>query len=41
MQESRSLEASFNNKGLDEWERTAEKYEMIRLASIFGGTSTY
>jgi len=37
----RSRELFSNNKGLDEWERTAVKYEMIRLPSIFGGTSTY
>jgi hypothetical protein len=35
------LESSFNNEGLDQQERTAEKVEVIRLASIFGGTSTY
>ncbi len=37
----RSLESSFNNEGLDEQERTLEKYETIGLASIFGGTSIY
>jgi hypothetical protein len=39
--ESRSLKSSFNNKGLDEQEGIAEMYEMIYLASIFGGTSIY
>jgi hypothetical protein len=34
-----SLESSFNNAGLDEWERGAEKGETIWWASIFGGTS--
>ena len=35
------LESSFNNGGLDEWERSVEKGETICLASIFGGTSIY
>jgi hypothetical protein len=37
----KSLESSFNNKKLDQQERIAEKYEMVRLTSIFGGTSIY
>jgi len=32
---------TFYDAALDEWETTAEKYEMIRLASICGGTATY
>ena len=39
LREIRSFESSFNNDGLDEYERTVEKNEMIRLTSIFGGTS--
>jgi hypothetical protein len=37
----RSLDSSFNNGGLAQEERTAGKYERIRLASILGGTSIY
>ena len=37
----RILESSSNNSGLDEQDRTVEKYEIVRFASIFGGTSTY
>jgi len=37
----RSLEPSFNNRGLDEQEGIVEKYETIGLTSIFGGTSIY
>ena len=40
-EKSISIELLFNNDGLDELERTVERYEMIRLASIFGGTSIY
>jgi hypothetical protein len=38
---SRSLKSSFNNRGLDEQERIAGKYETICLTSRFGGTSIY
>jgi hypothetical protein len=37
----RSLESSFNNSGLDEYEVRVEKYEVVLLTSIFGGTSIY
>jgi hypothetical protein len=37
----RSLESASNNRGLDEQEKTSEKYRTICLASVFGGTSTY
>jgi len=35
------LELSFNNDGLDEWEKRVEQIEMICCPSIFGGTSIY
>jgi hypothetical protein len=35
------VDSLFNNSVLDQEERAAEKCEMIRLASIFGGASTY
>jgi len=37
----RRFDSSFNSRALDEQEETAEKYEVIRLALIFGGTSVY
>jgi len=36
---TRSLESSFNNAELDEWERRVERGEKIYSTSIFGGTS--
>jgi hypothetical protein len=36
-----NLERSYNNSGLDEWERSAGKGEPMGLASICGGTSIY
>jgi hypothetical protein len=36
-----SLDPSFNNSWLDQLQTTAEHYEMIPLASIFGGASGY
>jgi hypothetical protein len=41
IEKNQKLKLFFNNNGLDEKERTAKKWEMIRLASIFGGTSIY
>jgi hypothetical protein len=38
---NKSLESSFNNEGLNQWERSVEKVETICLTSIFGGTSRY
>jgi hypothetical protein len=37
----RTLESSFKNAELDEWERRVEKGETIYSPSIFGGTSIY
>jgi hypothetical protein len=35
----RRADSTFNNSGLDRQEKTAEKFERIRLPSICGGTS--
>jgi hypothetical protein len=40
-EKGRGLESTFNNRGLDQQERTGEKYKTICLTSIFGGTSIY
>jgi hypothetical protein len=40
-EKGRRLGSSFNNEGLDEWERAADKIETIAWPSIFGGTSIY
>jgi hypothetical protein len=38
---NRGLESSINNRGLDQQERTGQKYKTIYLTSIFGGTSIF
>ena len=40
-EKNQKREITLNNDGLDEQDGTTEKYEIIRLASIFGGTSIY
>jgi hypothetical protein len=37
----KSEDSSFTDRGLDGQERTTGKDELIHLASIFGGASTY
>jgi hypothetical protein len=36
-----TIKLLFNNNQLAQQERIAEEFEMVRLASIFGGTSIY
>ena len=40
-EKGRGLESAFNNRELDQQERTGERYKTISLTSIFGGTSIY
>jgi hypothetical protein len=40
-EKGRGLDSSFNNRGLDQQERTGKKHKKICLASICGGTSIY
>jgi hypothetical protein len=41
LEKGKELDSSFNNRGLDQLERTGKKYKTICLASVFGGTSIY